>query len=251
MSIRKTVFLVLATLGPSVALAQTQQVAPSGVVTLASRAMLGNQSVSVGTTVFSGDLLRTEDEGRLNVQSGTVQIALGPNTSVRLFHNINRMIVEVERGSIAYTAKGTNEDLTIFALDIRLVPKTNVPASGQVTIVSRCDVNASAIHSTIEVTSGRETRTIEETKSFRVLSEFGVDYRESWQPVLADYPDFPRDAEYHKSHSHVACPAGGWQSAKSPLHGLGAGHFQEVIGGAIGIITWISVSEAFESAERP
>lgn len=251
MGIRKTAFLVLATLGPSVAFAQTQQVAPSGVVTVASRAMLGNQSVSVGSTVFSGDPLRTEDEGRLNVQSGTVQIALGPNTSVRLFHNINRMIVEVERGSIAYTAKGTNEDLTIFALDIRLVPKTNVLASGQVTIVSRCDVNASAIHSTIEVTSGRETRTIEETKSFRVLSEFGVDYRESWQPVLADYPDFPRDAEYHKSHSHVACPAGVWQAAKSPVSALGAGHFQEVIGGALGIITWISVSEAFESAERP
>jgi len=251
MCIRETAFLLLATLTPCLAFAQPQQVAPSGVVTLASRALLGKQAVSVGSTVFSGDILTTEDEGRLNVQAGTAQIALGPNTSVRLFRTLDRVIVELERGSIAYTAKGTNEDLTIFALDVRFVPKTSVPASGQITIVSRCDVNASAIHSTIEVTSGRETKTIEETKSFRVLSEFGVDYRDSWQPVLADYPDFPRDAEYHKSHSHVACPAGVWQSAKSPVSALGSGHFQEIIGGALGIITWISVSEAFESAERP
>ncbi|HXY23340.1 MAG TPA: hypothetical protein VEI73_01730 [Candidatus Acidoferrum sp.] len=239
--------LILALTVPSV---KAQQATPTGVVTVANRATVGNQGVSVGSTVFSGDLLKTEDEGRLNVQAATVQIALGPNTSVRLFRNLNRVIVEVERGSIAYTAKGTNEDLTIFALDIRIVPKTSVPASGQVTIVSRCDVNVSAIHSTIDVTSGRESRTIEETKSFRVLSEFGVDYRDSWQPVLADYPEYPRDAEYHKSHSHVACPAGVWQASKPPVAPAGS-HFVEIVGGALAILTWIGADEAFESAERP
>jgi len=100
------------------------------------------------------------------------------------------------------------------------------------------------------VTSGRETRTIQETKSFRVLSEFGVDYRDSWQPVLTDYPEFPRDAEYHKSHSHVACPAGLWQAAKAPVPGAGS-HFAEVVGGTLAILTWIGVDEALESADRP
>ena len=248
---KKIVLLFLAIFLLTVSSAKAQQAAPAGVVTVADRATLGNQAVSVGSTVFSGDLLKTEDEGHLNVQAATVQIALGPNTSVRLFRNLNRVIVEIERGSIAYTAKGTNEDLAIFALDIRLVPKTSVPAAGQVTIVSRCDVNANAIHSTIDVTSGRESKTIEEGKSFRVLSEFGVDYRDSWQPVLADYPDFPRDAEYHKSHSHVACPAGVWQAAKSPVSALGSGHFAEIVGGSVGIITVVVVHKVFESDERP
>jgi hypothetical protein len=254
MSPYKIVFLFLAILGFTAPLATAQQAAeqatPSGVVTVSSRATLGNQAVTVGATVYSGDLLKTEDEGRLNVQAGTVQIALGPNTSMRLFRDVNRMIVELEHGSIAYSARGTNEDLTIFALDVRLVPRTNVPASGQVDIVSRCDVLVTASRSSVDVTSGRETRTIQETKSFRVLSEFGVDYRDSWQPVLADYPDFPRDAEYHKSHSHVACPAGVWQAAKAPVP-AGGSHFAEIVGGSLAIITWIAVDEAFESADRP
>ena len=250
MEAKKIVLSGLAMLALCASPGFSQQAVPSGVVTMASRAMLGNEAVTVGSTVYSGDLLKTEDEGRLNVQAGTVQIALGPNTSIRLFRNVNRVLVEVERGSIAYTAKGTNEDLTIFALDVRLVPKTSVPASGQVDIVSRCDVLVTASHSSVDVTSGRETRTIQETKSFRVLSEFGVDYRDSWQPVLADYPDFPRDAEYHKSHSHVACPAGVWQASKPPV-AAGSSHFAEIVGGAAAIITWIGVDEAFESADRP
>jgi len=251
MSFKKIVIRSLLLSGLAASIAGAQQVTPAGVVTIASRATLGDQAVSVGSTVFSGDLLKTEDKGSLSVQSGTVQIALGPNASVRIFHNLNRVIVEVERGAIAYTAKGTNEDLTIFALDIRLVPKTSAPASGQVSIVSRCDVNVTASHSTIDVTSGRENRTIEETKSFRVLSEFGVDYRDSWQPVLTDYPEFPRDAEYHKSHSHVACPAGVWQAAKPPVSALGAGHFQEIVGGVVIILTCLALCEVFEIPDRP
>jgi len=247
----RLLFGLLVALAPSCLLANPQQAEPAGVVTVAAGATLGSQEVTVGSTVYSGDLLKTSDDGHLNVQSGTVQIALGPNTYVRIFHYQSRWIVEVERGAVNYSAKGVNEDLTLFVLDIRLVPKTSIPASGRVNIVSRCDVYVNAVRSTIEVTSGRETKTIEETKSFRVLSEFGVDYRESWQPILADYPEYPRDAEYHKSHAHVACAAGVWQAAKSPVSALGSGHFQEIIGGAVGAITWFAVHEALESAERP
>jgi len=250
MNSKNIVLAILVVLGASNFSLKAQQVVPAGVVTVTSKATLGNQAVSVGSTVYSGDLLKTEDDGRLNVQAGTVQIALGPNSSIRLFRSANRVIVEVERGSIAYTAKGTNEDLTIFALDVRAVPKTGVPASGRVDVVSRCEVIVTASHSSVDVTSGRETKTIEETKSSRVRSEFGVDYRDTWQPVLTDYPELPHDAEYHKSHSHVACPAGVWQSAKSPLP-AGGSHFAEFVAGAAVIITWIGVDEAFESAERP
>ena len=226
---------------------RAQQAAPAGVVTAATRATNGSGNISEGATVFSGDLLRTTDEGHLNVQSGTLQFALGPNSTVRIFRTLNRVIVEIERGTLAYTAKGASEDLTIYASDIRAIPKTNVPAAGRITIISRCDVNVSAVRSAIEVTSGGETKTIEETNSYRVLSEFGVDYHDSWQPVLADYPDFPKDAQYHHSHSHVACPAGVWQAPIAAAHS----HFGILVGGGTAVITGYALHEVFESPDRP
>jgi hypothetical protein len=229
-------------------LGRAQQLAPAGVVTASINTTIGSAAVSEGATVFSGDLLRTGDKGHLNVQSGTVQLALGENSSARIFRIGTRMILEIERGTLAYTAKGANEDITLFALDVRIVPKIGLPATGQVSIISRCDVIVTASRSTIDVTSGRETRTVEESRSFRVLSDFGVDYRDSWQPVLADYPEYPRDAEYHRSHVHVACPAGVWQA---PVSALAGGHFREI---AIGIVLIVSIPplhEVFESPDRP
>jgi hypothetical protein len=107
-----------------------------------------------------------------------------------------------------------------------------------------------AVHSNVEVTSGRETKTVQEGKSYRVLSDFGVDYRDSWQPVLNDYPDLPRDAQYHHSHGHVACVAA-VNTPQSPVSALGGGHFREIIGGAVAIITAWGIHEALESPDRP
>jgi hypothetical protein len=245
--IKPAILLILA-LGLCSNLGQAQQLAPIGVVTNSIKAMIGSAAVSEGATVFSGDLLRTGDQGRLSVQSGTVQFALGENSSARIFRNGTRTIVEIERGTLAYTAKGANEDITLFALDVRMVPKTVLPAAVQVSIISRCEVTVTAFRSTIDVTSGRETRTVEESGSFRVLSDFGVDYRDSWQPVLADYPEYPREAGYHRSHGHVACPAAVWQA---PVTAMAGGHFREIAIGIALIVTIPAVHEVFESPDRP
>jgi hypothetical protein len=249
MSVKKIVFIGFLATGPFVLGARAQEATPVGAVTASNNATIANGSVSVGSTVFSGDLLKTGDQGAMAVQAGSLQFTLGPDTSVRLFRVANRTMVELESGTIAYTAKGINEDLTLFALDIRFVPQTNVPAAGQINIVSRCHIIASAVHSTIEAKSGRETKTIEETKSYTVLSDFGVDYKDSWQPVLADYPDYPRDAQYHHSHSHVACPAGVWNTSKvAPAL---TSHFAEAAGVGAGIVTIVVVHKIFESSDRP
>jgi hypothetical protein len=242
--------LFLFTVSPLPQSAHAQQASPVGVVTAAANATIGNGNVSEGTTVFSGELLKTSDQGHLSVQSGSLQIALGENSSARVFRNLNRTIVELERGTLAYSSKGMNENLTLFALDIRFAPQTSLPVAGQISILSRCDVSVTATRGTIEVTSGRETKTVQETKSYRVLSDFGVDYRDSWQPVLSDYPDFPRDAQYHHSHGHVACVAAA-TPIQNPVSALAEGHFREIIGGAVGLITGYVLHEAFESPDRP
>jgi len=246
-STKATVLLALG-LGFCPNLAQAQQLAPAGVVIASTSATIGSATVSEGATVFSGDLLRTGDKGHLNVQSGAVQFILAENSSARIFRSGTRTIVEIERGTLAYTAKGANEDIVLFALDVRIVPRPGLPAAGQVSILSRCDVTVTAARSAIDVTSGRETRTVEESRSFRVISDFGVDYRNSWQPVLSDYPEYPREAEYHRSHGHVACPAAVRQA---PVSALAGGHFREIAIGIALIVTIPAVHHAFESPDRP
>lgn len=251
MSFKKILLIGFLSVGPLAWGIRAQQATPVGAVTLASNATIASASASVGTTVFSGDLLKTGDQGGMTVQAGSLQFTLGQNTSARLFHAENRTVVELESGTLSYTAKGVNEDLTLFASDIRFVPQTNVPAAGQINIASRCHVIATAMRSTIEAKSGRETKTIEETKSYTVLSEFGVDYKDEWQPVLADYPEYPRDAQYHHSHNHVACPSGASQAHQSPAPGALTGHFEQVVWGGTGVGIGILVHEIFESPDRP
>jgi len=246
----KPVFLFLFALGLCPNLVHAQQFASAGLVTVAANATIGNSNVSEGATVFSGDLLKTGDQGHLSVQSGSLQFVLGEYSSARFFQNLNRTIVELERGTLAFSAKGVNENLTIFALDIRFAPQTSLQVAGQIGILSRCDVTVTAARGSVEVTSGRETRTVQEGKSYRVLSDFGVDYRDSWQPVLSDYPDLPSDAQYHHSHAHVACLVAA-HAVQSPVSALAEGHFREIIGGAVAIITGWSVHEALESPDRP
>jgi hypothetical protein len=232
--------------------AAAQTLSPAGVVVVAQAAQVGNTTLTQGSTVFSGDLLRTGDKGATQVQVKQVRIALGGNSSMRIFRQDERIVVELEAGALTYAAPGAGENVTIFAQDVKFVPDTSISAEGQITVKSRCELSATAVRSKLEATSGRETRTIEESKSFSVTSEIGVAYQDSWQPVPADYPEFPRDAQYHHSHSHAACPATYTNQTNNKIKPpINDGHFREiatvlVLGPTIPIIIG-----ALESPHKP
>jgi hypothetical protein len=229
---------------------QTSQApVPIGTVLNGQNASVGLSELSNGTTIFSGDLLKTGDGGQLQVQAGTVQFVLAEDSTARIFRYGGRLSVELERGTIAYTAKGAAEQLAIFAQDIRFVPATTEPAAGQITVVSHCEVTATARKSTIEAKSGKETKTVETDKSYNSRSEIGVDYHDSWKPELPDYPEYPREAGYHRSHTHVACSAGPWKQ-KPPMM-AGSSHFTVLAITAVGIITPVAVIKALESPDKP
>jgi len=48
------------------------------VVTFANEASVGIATASNGSTIFSGDLLKTGEAGRLQIQSGTMQFVSTP-----------------------------------------------------------------------------------------------------------------------------------------------------------------------------
>src|SRR5882762_2722021 len=92
-----------------------QEVGQAGVVTFANDASIGIATASNGSTIFSGDLLKTGEAGRLQIQSGTMQFVLDARSAARIFKTGDRVLVELEQGSLAYSAKGVSENLTLFA----------------------------------------------------------------------------------------------------------------------------------------
>ncbi len=228
-----------------------QEVGQAGVVTFANGASIGIATASNGSTIFSGDLLKTGEAGRLQIQSGTMQFVLDARSAARIFKTGDRVLVELEQGSLVYSAKGVSENLTLFAQDIRFVPRTTELAVGQITIISRCDVQASTSRSSLEATSGKETRTIDANKSYSVIPLFGVDYNDSWKPTVQDYPEYPRNADYHRSHNHIACSPGDQKTQKLPKSTATEGHFILKATTIAVVPTAIILWKALESPDKP
>lgn len=232
--------------------ALAQQPEPAAVVTLVTDATVGIAPVSVGSTIFSGDAIKTGAAGQLQMRAGAMQFVLEPNSAARIFKANDRIILELEQGTIGYTTNGAAENLTIFAQDIKFAPHTNEPAVGRVSIISPCSVRATAARGSIDATSGTENKLIEAGKSYAVLPENAVQYSGAWKPQVSDYPDYPRDAEYHRSHNHVSCVAKESKAnGRSPVSAGNPGHFNQVLVGAIGVVAVVALHKALESPDKP
>jgi hypothetical protein len=221
-------------------------------VTVAQEATVGGTHLSEGTTVFAGERLVSDQGGQVRLQCGSVRLALSESSAMRAFQSGTKTIVELEHGTITYATAGHSEDLKIYSLDIRIVPVTSQPAVGQVSSPSHCQISVRPSKSSAIVTSGRETKEIEESKSYEVTAEEGVDYRDDWKPVLTDYPDYPREADYHHSHGHVACaPAYSNHSGRLPMHAGAPSHFRILAAIVIVGITIPVIHEVLESPSKP
>jgi hypothetical protein len=221
---------------PAVFAAPAQTNVPGCSAAVADHATASRAQLIAGTDIFNGELLQTANDGGLIVQCNSVKLALAANGSMRIFQTGPTTSVELEGGIVAYSTAGRSEDLTIYGLDVKVVPDTRQATLGQVNMPSHCQLSVQSTKGTVAVTSAKETRVVEESKGYDVTPAFGVDYSEDWHPVPTDYPDFPREAKYHESHHHVACTAAPYQNT-TPVHALGASQFHEmeIAGGLVGL----------------
>jgi hypothetical protein len=245
----RTLSVGLAVYGLTLVPVSLGQTSVAGVVTLANRALLAGSTATSGATVFSGDLVTTEDEGQIQIQAGRTKLTLQPQSSFRVFRAEQRVVVELERGTLTYATAAPRE-LTIYALDTRIVPAAPNGGTGQVSVVSRCEMKATSHTNTLDVTSGKETKTIEEGKTYAVRSDFGVDYHDSWKPVPADYPEFDPNSAYHRTHSHSACGLAAKQG-EGPRPGLKPSHFGLGAAAVVIGVTCLVICPDFESPDKP
>lgn len=219
------------------------QAPASGVILEAEKTQMGNNQVSAGATIFSGDVLTTTSEGHAQVRMGETRFQLSSDTEVAFFSTESGPVAELRRGSLIVSNNSASERFRIYASDILIVPTSDRPILGQVTLNSPCDVQITSEHGKLEATVGKETKTIEDAHSYDVRPEHSV--RDNRMPAIS-----PDDEEFHRGHNHATCAAAVEHAMKGPV-AAGGSHFTIAVG-AVGVgITIFVLKKALESPDRP
>jgi hypothetical protein len=162
---RRLLAAVLSGLLPAAALpAQAPQ---TGVVLQTANAKLNTNDAAIGTTIFDGDRMETQEKGALNLRSGPVQLTLSEQSTVWMNHENLILAPTLQRGTVTFRDE-TGTGVEIKADDVLVRPHTPGLTIGQVTLQD-CDVLVTARTQSLEVTAGKETKIVEEGKTYRVV----------------------------------------------------------------------------------
>jgi hypothetical protein len=143
---------------------------PLGLVTQAEAAHLGNAPVVIGTSVYTGDTLTTDEGGAVRMRVGGSQFYLLASSAATLSVNSSTVNASVDRGTVGFTSNGEDQ----IALEIPegiLRAANGQPAYGQVTILSPLEVIISAYRGTLVLDNDGELHEIPAGKSYRVTMD--------------------------------------------------------------------------------
>jgi ferric-dicitrate binding protein FerR (iron transport regulator) len=214
---------------------------PLGMVAKALSSRVGNTAASDGETVFSGDLVSTQDAGNLLVRIGALSLQLEGNSSAYIFRTPYGAIVELLKGGAVYERPDGPQNIVIVASDVRVTPALSSPGMGHVRMDDPCKIGVTVQRGEASVRVGTETRLIGAGKAFRVAAEYSVSVQEARSPEADDY---------HNSHYHRPCAGGQMAKSHAPL-AAGQSKFIYVATGTAIVLTVIPVLEALESPNRP
>jgi hypothetical protein len=158
------------------------QTAPAGVVLQSTNARLNSADAAIGTTIFDGDRMETQEKGALSLRSGQVQLTLSESTTLWMNHENSALTPTLQRGTVTFRVEnGTGVE--IKADDVTVRPHSPVLTVGEVTL-QECDILVTSRTQDLEVTAGKETKILEEGKTYRVArkSACGADLS---HPALA------------------------------------------------------------------
>jgi len=143
------------------------QTAPAGVVLQSANARLNTTDAATGTTVYDGDRMETQEKGALSLRSGQIQLTLAESSTLWMNHENALVAPNLQRGTVTFRAEnGTGVE--IRADDVRVRPHSQLLTVGEVTL-QECDVLVTARTQALEVTAGKETKILEEGKTYRVV----------------------------------------------------------------------------------
>jgi hypothetical protein len=171
--------------------------APLGVVLQANLAYFKQSAITEGATVYAGEELSTDVGGSVDLRIADSRFSLAANSRAHFYQGTQRAVAELTDGTLTFRRGEGADGIEVVASDVRIVPQGEGAVTGQVTIFSPCKITITSLTGAIEVTTGKETRTVLEKEAYSVTPEISV--------LAAKTFISPDDADYHQSHVHKAC----------------------------------------------
>jgi hypothetical protein len=201
-----------------------------GTIVTAEHARVGDSSAEVGTTVFSGDRLSTEREGSVQVRAGAARLLLQSGSVATLNESEGAPSAILLHGTATFST-GNSKAFALFASRAVIRAQSDGPTIGQVTYLNETELLVASKRGPLTVTVDGETEVIEDGAAYHVLLDP--------QPTMAQGPE----------------GAGGQKEKGRGMNGpplkAGRNHFLIAAVAVSAVITWVALSEALESPNRP
>ena len=200
-----------------------------GTVVTAERAHVGDGIASIGTTVFGGDRLSTEDQGSVQIRAGAARLLLLCASSAMVTDSEGAPSAKLLIGTATFST-GNTHAFTLYASKAAIRAQSHAPTIGQVRLLNAKELLITSKRGPLSVTVDGETQVIEDAQAYYVYLD----------PEMAA-------AQGPSGAGGAQGPSG---KGASPLK-AGRSRFLIVVVGVTAIATYFAVSEALKSADRP
>ena len=140
---------------------------PSGTITQAETTWLDRSVATVGTTVYPGDTLRTEDSGSVRIRAGLAQFYMMSGSEARLEDSTKGLRATLVKGTAGFSS-GPSDTVELSALNVRVRSLDGQPAHGRVSIAGASQLVVTSFKGPFEISIDGDTHTITDGSSYRV-----------------------------------------------------------------------------------
>jgi hypothetical protein len=204
-----------------------------GTVVAAEGANVGGGHLSAGTTVFGGDKLFTTGAGSVQVRSGAARLLLSGDSAAILAKDEISPAASLTRGTAVFST-ATSKAFVMHVGSMVIRPGTDAPTVAQVTVVGPKQLVVRSTRGSLSVAVDDDVRVIPEGMAYRIILD-------------------PTEAELAAADAADQDPQGvgsGGRRSGRPRR-AGRNRFVWFAIGVTAIITFLAVSEAMESPDRP
>jgi len=199
-----------------------------GTIVTADHARVGDSAAEVGTTIYTGDRLTTDQQGSVQLRAGAARLLLQSASAAVVNDTEGAPSARLLLGTATFST-GNAKAFTLYASRAAIRAQSDGPTIGQVTYLSETELLVTSKRGPLTITVDGETQLIDEGASYRVVLE---------SPAEAQGPE---GAGSNKREKGMNGP---------PLR-AGRNYFTIFAVGATALITGFAIHEALESPSRP
>jgi hypothetical protein len=203
-----------------------------GTVIAADGANVGGGNLSAGTTVFGGDRIFTISTGSVQVRSGAARLLLSGDSAAILAKEEISPAATLTRGTAIFST-ATSKAFAMHVGSMVIRPGTDDPTVAQITVVGPKQLVVRSTRGSVSVAVDDDVRVIPEGMAYRIVLD-------------------PTEAELAAADAAGQDPQGvGAGRRGGRPRRAGRNRFIWFAIGVTAIVTFLALSEALESADRP